>query len=176
MEYITLQKATDFCSYSQEYLSLRARQGKLKTVKIGRNWHTTREWLQAYIEKAEGYKEMVRRKHPSREFDPPFNLPIESSDADVWEEGRPEEIAQQTAFLRKVQFATAFVMVLVLIGIGIFHGLGEFRVVTEELNPVVLSSAVALQEEAWKAGFTTGTFGAEFGGVVLEYIAWLRGL
>ncbi len=34
--------------YSQEYLSLRARQGALEAVRIGRNWHSSREALAAY--------------------------------------------------------------------------------------------------------------------------------
>ncbi|HNV97132.1 MAG TPA: hypothetical protein PKL13_02320, partial [bacterium] len=46
--YITLAEATKYCSYSQEYLSLRARQGKLKSVKIGRNWKTKKEWVEEY--------------------------------------------------------------------------------------------------------------------------------
>jgi len=48
-KYISLQNATKFCKYSQEYLSLRARQGKLKAEKIGRNWMTTKKWLKEYI-------------------------------------------------------------------------------------------------------------------------------
>jgi len=48
--YITLTDASKLCDYSQEYLSLRARQGKLKAVKQGRNWVTTKEWLDKYIQ------------------------------------------------------------------------------------------------------------------------------
>jgi len=46
--YISLKEATKYCNYSQDYLKLRARQGKLKAVKIGRNWATTREWVEEY--------------------------------------------------------------------------------------------------------------------------------
>ena len=55
-KYISLREATKYCNYSQEYLSLRARQGKLKAVKFGRNWVTTREWLEDYIKKVKDYK------------------------------------------------------------------------------------------------------------------------
>ena len=55
-QYISLQEAAQYCGYSQEYLSLRARQGKLKAVKIGRNWVTTKEWVQGYEKKV---KELV---------------------------------------------------------------------------------------------------------------------
>jgi len=47
--YISLREASGCCSHSQDYLKLRARQGKLKAVKIGRNWVTTKEWLSEYL-------------------------------------------------------------------------------------------------------------------------------
>lgn len=50
-KYISLQEATKFCNYTQEYLSLRVRQGKLKAVKFGRNWVTKKEWLEEYFNK-----------------------------------------------------------------------------------------------------------------------------
>ena len=54
--YISLQEATKFCNYTQEYLSLRARSGKLKAAKFGRNWVTKKEWVAEYVGKAEEYK------------------------------------------------------------------------------------------------------------------------
>jgi len=56
-QYISLKQASDFSDYSQDYLSLRARQRKLKAVKLGRNWVTTKEWLDEYVSKAEEYKD-----------------------------------------------------------------------------------------------------------------------
>jgi len=47
-KYISLREATRYCPYSQDYLKLRARQGKLRAVKMGRNWFTTIEWLEIY--------------------------------------------------------------------------------------------------------------------------------
>jgi len=47
--FISLAQASQLCSYSQEYLSLRARQGKLKAKKMGRDWMTTKEWLSEYL-------------------------------------------------------------------------------------------------------------------------------
>jgi Fic family protein len=46
--YISLQEATELCDYGMEYLSFLARTGKLKAVKIRRNWMTTREALSDY--------------------------------------------------------------------------------------------------------------------------------
>ena len=48
-EYISLAEASKLCSYSQEYLSLLARRGKLESIKTGRNWVTTRKAIKGYI-------------------------------------------------------------------------------------------------------------------------------
>ena len=48
-QYISLQEATNYCDYSQEYLSLRIRQGKLRGKKFARNWVTKKEWLEEYL-------------------------------------------------------------------------------------------------------------------------------
>ncbi|MDP3794455.1 MAG: hypothetical protein Q8R13_00805, partial [bacterium] len=47
-EYITLKEAAASTPYSQEYLSLRARQGRLKAIKKNDVWYTTRAWLEEY--------------------------------------------------------------------------------------------------------------------------------
>jgi Fic family protein len=48
--YISLQEASKICEYGIEYLSYLARTGRLKAVKIQRNWLTTKESLTDYIE------------------------------------------------------------------------------------------------------------------------------
>ena len=48
-----LSGISKFTNYSQEYLSLLCRQGKLKGKKIGRNWVTTKEWLDKYQAKTQ---------------------------------------------------------------------------------------------------------------------------
>ena len=73
LNYISLQEVTQYCNYSQEYLGLRARQGKLKAVKFGRNWVTKKEWLEEYLKKVEEYNNFKTKKVVS----PPENLPIE---------------------------------------------------------------------------------------------------
>jgi len=84
-EYISLQEATKFCAYSQEYLALRARQGKLKSVKLGRNWATTKEWLEDYAGKVVEYNNSINNiktkkeetiKAEAKKYSPPENLPI----------------------------------------------------------------------------------------------------
>jgi hypothetical protein len=49
-EYLTLAEAAKLSKngYSQEYLSLLARSGKIGSVKFGRNWNTTKDALEEY--------------------------------------------------------------------------------------------------------------------------------
>lgn len=46
--YISLFEAAKLCSYSEPYLRLRSRQGKLKSIKLGKRWMTSRQWLDDY--------------------------------------------------------------------------------------------------------------------------------
>ncbi len=81
-QYISLQKATEYCDYSQEYLALRARQGKLKAAKIGRNWVTKKEWIEEYLNfynnKTQRDNNKTQRIAMPRVIEPPENLPIET--------------------------------------------------------------------------------------------------
>ncbi|MBN2626466.1 MAG: Fic family protein [Spirochaetales bacterium] len=52
--FISLRKAAEYCDFSQEYLSLLARKGKLAAVKINRNWMTTREAVLEYVNGQKG--------------------------------------------------------------------------------------------------------------------------
>ena len=62
IEYISLTEAAKYCGCTQQYLSLRARQGKLKAKKFGRNWTTTKKWVEQYLEKTNSSKERVLKK------------------------------------------------------------------------------------------------------------------
>ncbi|MEK7645570.1 MAG: hypothetical protein AAB374_00440, partial [Patescibacteria group bacterium] len=48
-QWISIQEAARHAPYSQEYLSLLARRGKIFAKKIGRNWYTTHEALKSYV-------------------------------------------------------------------------------------------------------------------------------
>src|SRR3990167_4590539 len=52
--YVPLHEAARYVPYSQEYLGLLARRGKLDAKKIGRNWHATRESVLEYYKKYNG--------------------------------------------------------------------------------------------------------------------------
>jgi len=53
-QFISLAAAAKMTNYSQDYISLLCRQGKLKAEKLGRNWVTTKEWIDEYVDKAAG--------------------------------------------------------------------------------------------------------------------------
>ncbi len=48
-EYVSLMEATKGTPYSQEYLSLLARRGRIEAVKLGRNWYIKRESIKNYV-------------------------------------------------------------------------------------------------------------------------------
>jgi Fic family protein len=48
-EWLPLREAASGTPYSQEYLSLLARTGRLEAIKRGRNWYTTRAAIRRYI-------------------------------------------------------------------------------------------------------------------------------
>jgi Fic family protein len=47
--FISLKEATKYCDYSQEYLSLLARKGRIAAVKINNAWMTTKEAIEEYL-------------------------------------------------------------------------------------------------------------------------------
>ena len=47
--WIPLRQAVQGIPYSQDYLSLLARRGRLEAIKRGRNWYTTRKAVRAYM-------------------------------------------------------------------------------------------------------------------------------
>jgi excisionase family DNA binding protein len=58
-KFISLAEAAKLTNYSQDYISLLCRQGKLRAEKLGRNWVTTKEWVYSYVDNTEGKGESV---------------------------------------------------------------------------------------------------------------------
>ena len=176
-EYISLQEAARLCSYSQEYLSLRARQGKLKALKLGRNWVCTKEWLQEYISQS-GKPGFKQEKARLRVADPPRNLPIYAPDAEIWEDEIPDDIARQKEFQRKFQFAFATGLVAALLLAAVFQGHQGIFTVTGKASEEIISFAASLQDIVQEKGFaivsevqTWQT--ASVGEIAKNYFAWL---
>jgi hypothetical protein len=63
--YISLFEASKLCSYSEPYLRLRARQGKLKSIKLGKKWMTTARWIDQYSARIQEWREMSEAKKRS---------------------------------------------------------------------------------------------------------------
>src|SRR3989344_4980372 len=75
VEYISLSQASKLCSYSTEYLGLRARQKKLKAKRIGNRWVTTTDWLLDYVHSVERLKENQKiLPQPQRTHVSPFRV------------------------------------------------------------------------------------------------------
>lgn len=51
IQYISLKEVSGILGLSKGYLGLLCRKGKLRAIKIGREWLTTKEWLEEYKEK-----------------------------------------------------------------------------------------------------------------------------
>jgi hypothetical protein len=48
---IPIRQAVKYTPYTSEYLGLLARKGKLKAVKISRDWLTTRDAIREYLQR-----------------------------------------------------------------------------------------------------------------------------
>lgn len=62
LKYISLLEAARLCSYSEPYLRLRARAGKLKSIKLGKKWMTTASWLDDYQARIQEWNEQRAAK------------------------------------------------------------------------------------------------------------------
>ncbi|MFA7319817.1 MAG: fibronectin type III domain-containing protein [Parcubacteria group bacterium] len=49
VEFMPLSEAAKLTGYTPEYLNLLSRKKKLKAKKIGRNWHTKKEWVEEFL-------------------------------------------------------------------------------------------------------------------------------
>jgi len=56
-EFMPLSEAAKLTGYTPEYLNLLSRKKKLKAKKIGRNWHTKKEWLEEFLAVTDNVKE-----------------------------------------------------------------------------------------------------------------------
>ena len=152
-QYISLNKAIKYCNYSQEYLSLRARQGKLKAIKIGRNWVTKKEWIKEYL--ALNGNEIEEVTEP-RVIQPPDNLPIETS---IVKFSIP--VIKRKAE-PKIRFGFALMLILILLfgGVFLFQRI-KSRVSFDEASAVL----IAMGSKEVQAS-TINTF--------KEYAQWLK--
>jgi len=164
-----LQEASKYCQYTQEYLSLRARQKKLKAVKQGRNWFTTTDWLLEYIGEAKGYKERIaENRKEEKETDgssesfkfvqPPVNLPVEG----LFPASPSMRVLprQKLGTPELFKVAGAFAIVIVLLGYASVLSRDTLREVSRELEPAqYFTSSVGSAGKSYLNWFEENLFG-----------------
>lgn len=76
-----LSEAAEIAGCTPEHLNLMARKKKLEAKKLGRNWYTTKEWVETYLENVEREKNLRRGIIKIRRVvDEYLNLPQKISD------------------------------------------------------------------------------------------------
>jgi len=163
--YISLQEATRYCNYSQVYLSLRACQGKLKAVKLGRNWVIKREWLEEYLSRVKDYNNNLnkKRKKETKKAEDGFpclkkvkvvskvprNLPI--GDVKLIPvcpfSFRLSEFFKKAVVLPSFRFGFAWAMTLVLIIAGGVFGRASLKVTADDIAKVISSAEEKISED-----------------------------
>ncbi len=94
--YISLLEASKLCSYSEPYLRLRARQGKLKSIKFGKKWMTTEFWIKDYIQRTKEWNDKIAANKTAvneipekQESAPEVSRPIQTNESEVVAAGKP---------------------------------------------------------------------------------------
>ncbi|MEK7525715.1 MAG: hypothetical protein AAB561_01730, partial [Patescibacteria group bacterium] len=70
---ISLAEASKFSPYSQEYISLLVRRGKVFGQKVSRNWFTTKEAIREYVQKY-GAVNLLKKGLTQGDFNEPINV------------------------------------------------------------------------------------------------------
>ena len=162
-QFVPLQEATKYCNYSQEYLALRARQGKLKATKIGRNWVTKKEWLEEYL-KVFGEKEIEKKTTPQfKKAEPPPNLPVETSTQKL-----EISIVEKSEPRIRLRLATVFIFILFLEGIFLL-GRTKPNLFPEGIKDNYQKATVTIME------IGSGEVQASTIDVFKRYAFWLKG-
>src|SRR3989338_1165703 len=110
-EYITLQEAAKLCRYSQEYLSLRSRQGKLKALKFGRNWVTKKDWVEDYLKEIGNFNQNTEENKDFIRVHSFDNLSSENKSFSLVKTAMP------TAVFSAISIGLAIGVFLILVGI-----------------------------------------------------------
>ena len=105
-------------NYSQDYISLLCRRGKMKGEKLGRNWFTTKEWMDNYINRTNGSGEIII---PVRVENAPENA-AKTNDAN-------QESADSFLLTKKLMLATIIFSVLISMLVFLQQGVAEKLIV-----------------------------------------------
>jgi len=181
--YISLQEATKYCVYTQEYLSLRARQGKLKAIKFGRNWVTTKDWLEEYLGKIVEYNNNLKNgKHLQFQLTqekedlgrPPENLPIgelklipvKSLSFQVSE--ILHRVIKKIIFSPVVRFGVIYGIALILLITGVALQKDLFKKIIIGISAPIKETVISIKQDEIYSATISGTLD-----VYQEYFDWL---
>ncbi|MDD4990265.1 MAG: hypothetical protein PHW31_03050, partial [Candidatus Pacebacteria bacterium] len=182
-EYISLQEAAQYSNiYSQEYLSLRARQGRMRAVKFGRNWVTTKEWVDEYVYAENNVKLNIvngngngkaAQKSIKQEI-PVFNLkPHEEVEL-------PSSVSQknvfQFLFSPKFKVATTFLLITFVLAGSVF-GYPFIKSNFSELPQKISKSLISFSRNAAKEGnFVLKNLTSNTGGTIKNFEKGIGGI
>ncbi|MDD3190968.1 MAG: helix-turn-helix domain-containing protein [Candidatus Pacebacteria bacterium] len=105
--FISLAEAAEITNYSQDYISLLCRQGKLKAQKLGRNWVTTREWVEKYVDGTSGKGETL--------------IPVRIIEKTEIEEPITEQVIKNISPMQRALELAVFCFVCLLWSMNIFY-------------------------------------------------------
>ena len=121
--YVSLHEASQYANHSADYLNLRARQGKFKAIKLGRNWVTTKEWVNEYL-----FNTYKNKNHVSDvSVEPVEYIPEIIFVAQPTLAEKEYKVAEQSVFslfkhsLSWLQTASAFAAMLLVLGVSAFY-------------------------------------------------------
>ncbi|MDO8655369.1 MAG: hypothetical protein Q7R48_03045, partial [bacterium] len=174
-QYISLQEASSLSGYSQEYLSLRARQRKLRAHKSKKSWVTTKEWLHEYIAQVEQWKSEKQSKDvvsSTRGTEPPFNLPTQEllwrERYEAWKKDLNKAISE---------FAGTFVLTFVIVSLGILSGAENIKTATINLQDVAAKTQHEIAQRSLVLGAQVQNVFPSLGPVgdiAFRYADWLK--
>jgi hypothetical protein len=186
-EYISLTEATKYCDYSQEYLSLRARQGKLKAEKLGRNWVTTKEWVEEYFGKTNSSQARAQEKkaNGSSFSDDKYSSAVTGALGEV---GKTIEKSKIIFDKPELRYAVASILVFIFLGAGFMYAgptlsvakdlfVENLAVFSEKTNKGVSNFSIdagCVFDSARNNDITNMKYGVGYTGrMVSEYTQWL---
>ena len=124
---------------------MRARHGKLKSAKIGRNWMTTKEWLEEYLShngNDHNIIQLASAELPQKIiFSPPENLPVEYFERSDFPQnygGSPTSRHFRMSDILNLRTSFIFVLTSILILAGGVFGKESFRSATQDVNNLTL--------------------------------------
>jgi hypothetical protein len=137
--FISLAEAAKITNYSQDYISLLCRQGKIKAQKLGRNWVTTREWVQSYVDNSNGTgASIIPVKIKSDKIEDFINR-VEKTKAVV-----VENVEKRNSFYGRSVLEFALFCFFSILIIGNFYAFAFYTYTEEFSDPVALAQNYSL--------------------------------